>query len=126
MAQLIDATHILCSSKISREKLQLAQNLLCSFVQDFEILYGESNMYFNIHLLLHLTDCVRFIGPLFAYSNYSFEDNIGHLVKLHKGTTDVASQISEKYILEKIFFITSVYRRLLSNFMVKLMAEINL
>lgn len=58
-------------------------------------------MVFNVHLLQHLPDCVRLIGPLFAYSNYCFEDNIGHLVELHKGTTDVASQISEKYILEK-------------------------
>lgn len=101
MAQLIDATHILCSTTISHEKLQEANRLLCSFVDEFEILYGEQRMVFNVHLLAHLADCVRFIGPLYAYSNYNFEDHIGHLVSLHKGTTDVAHQISEKYLLEK-------------------------
>lgn len=82
LAQLIDATHILCGSKISFERLREARTLLSSFVDNFEPLYGESNMVFNIHLLTHLADCVRFIGPLFAYSNYNFEDQIGHLVSL--------------------------------------------
>lgn len=45
--------------------------------------------------------CVKCIGPLFSYSNYCFEDNIGYLLSLHKGTTDVSSQICEKYIMQK-------------------------
>lgn len=40
-------------------------------------------------------------GPLFTYSNYCMEDNVGHMVTHVKGTTDVATQISTKYILEK-------------------------
>lgn len=58
-------------------------------------------MVFNIHLAKHLTDCVKFLGPLFAYSNYCFEDNIGHLISLKNGTTDVATQICGKYIMGK-------------------------
>lgn len=100
----MDATHILCSSEISLERLQYAETLLSSFVDDFEEIYGESNMVFNVHLLSHLADCVRHIGPLFAYSNYSFEDNIGHLVSLHKGTTDVSTQICKKYLMERNLF----------------------
>lgn len=72
-----------------------------SFVEDFEIIYGEKNMVINIHLLTHLSNCVRLNGPLYTYSNYCFEDHIGHLVSLKNGTTDIATQISEKYILEK-------------------------
>lgn len=104
MAQLIDAIHILCGENIECEKLQLADQLLHSFVDNFELLYGESQMVFNVHLLKHLANCVRNIGPLFTYSNYHFEDNIGHLVSFHKGTTDVADQICEKYLLEKNMF----------------------
>lgn len=48
-----------------------------------------------------MVDCVKFLGPLFAYSNYCFEDHIGHLISLQKGTTDVATQICGKYIMEK-------------------------
>lgn len=104
LAKLVNATHILCSSKISAEGLEEANQLLLTFVDDFENLYGESQMVFNVHLLTHLTDCVKSIGPLCTYSNYHFEDQIGHLIGLHKGTTDVTSQISEKYLLEKNLF----------------------
>lgn len=61
-------------------------------------------MVFNVHLLKHLADCVKFIGPLPCYSNYHFEDQIGRLISLHKGTTDVTTQICEKYLLEKNLF----------------------
>lgn len=104
MAKLVDATHILCSTHISLDKIYEAEQLLYSFCDDFEILYGEFNAVFNVHLLRHIAECVRNIGPLFAYSNYHFEDQIGHLVSLHKGTTDVATQICEKYLLERNLF----------------------
>lgn len=104
LAKLIDAVHILCSSKITFEQLQTAKQHLHSFVDEFEMLYGESNMVFNVHLLRHLADCVKFIGPLPCYSNYHFEDQIGHLISLHKGTTDITTQICEKYLLEKNLF----------------------
>lgn len=104
MAKLVDATHILCGTRISFEKIDEANGLLTSFSDSFEDLYGEINSVSNVHILRHLADCVKFIGPLFAYSNYHFEDYIGHLVSLHKGTTDVTSQIAEKYLLEKNLF----------------------
>lgn len=104
MVKLVDATHILCSAHISLDEIDEAEQLLCSFCDDFEILYGEFNTVFNVHLLRHLAECVRNIGPLFTYSNYNFEDQIGHLVSLHKGTTDVATQICEKYLLEHNLF----------------------
>lgn len=104
LAKLIDAVHILCGSKISFAQLKEAKLLLQSFVDEFEQFYGESRMVFNIHLLTHLAECVKFIGPLPCYSNYHFEDYIGRLVALHKGTTDVSTQICEKYLLEKHLF----------------------
>lgn len=84
--------------------LERAERILFSFVDNFEILYGEINTVFNIHIARHLADCVRSIGPLSTYSNYCFEDRIGHLVSLQKGTTDVATQVCEKYLLEKNLF----------------------
>lgn len=101
---LISAIHILTNENTSLQKLEHAEQLLTTFVKEFVSLYGATNFVFNIHLLLHLPNCVRFIGPLFTYSNYCFEDHIGHLLSLQKGTTDVASQISEKYIMQKNVF----------------------
>lgn len=101
LSQLIDAIHILCSNRITSRDLETAERMLTSFIENFEIFYGESNVVFNVHLARHLIDCVKFLGPLFTYSNYCFEDHIGHLLSLQKGTTDVAIQICEKYIMEK-------------------------
>lgn len=101
LAQLVDAIHILSGNSISMRNLELAKQLLISFAENFERLYGETNTVFNVHMVRHLADCVKFIGPLFAYSNYCFEDHIGHLVSIHKGTTDVATQICNKYLFEK-------------------------
>lgn len=101
LVKLIDAIHILSSDSITQTALNKAEHLLKSFVDEFEILYGECNMVYNVHQLLHLAECVKKNGPLFAYSNYPMEDNIGHLVSLVKGTTDVTSQICSRYMMEK-------------------------
>lgn len=93
--------HILRSSKITQPQLSRATELLQTFVNEYEVFYGESNMVFNVHQLLHLVDCVKHNGPLSLYSTYCMEDFIGHLVSLVHGTTDVAQQICEKYLLEK-------------------------
>lgn len=104
LAKLVDAVHITNSTSIDTNDLQKAEDSLISYVEEFELLYGESNMVYNVHQLLHICKCVKVNGPLFTYSNYSMEDNIGHLVSLVKGTTDVASQINTKYTLEKSLF----------------------
>lgn len=101
LSELIEAVHILCSKRITQNELQTAEQLLISFTNNYEILYGESNVVFNIHLARHLVDCVKLFGPLFTYSNYCFEDNIGHLIALQNGNTDVATQICGKYLIEK-------------------------
>lgn len=93
--------HILNSTRISEKRRKKANGLLKSFVDEFEELYGENNMVYNIHQLKHLGECVSRNGPLFAYSAYALEDYIGHLVSFVKGTTDVATQISSRYLLEK-------------------------
>lgn len=100
LLKLVEAIHILCSTKISEDDLDRADNLLKSFVEEYESLYGKENMVFNIHLLLHLVKCVRLNGPLFAYSNYHTEDLLGHLVDFVHGPTDVLSQITDRYLLE--------------------------
>lgn len=102
-AELVDAMHILSSTCINQNDLQKARQLLSNFAYNFELLYGEENMVFNVHLVHHLVDCVEFNGPLFAYSNNCFEDKIGNLVSSVKGTTDVTTQVCDRYMLEKHF-----------------------
>lgn len=101
LMKLVEATHILCSTQITSDQLDKADNLLQTFVQEFEDNYGGVNMVFNVHLLLHTVQCVRKSGPLFTYSNYAFEDNIGYLGKFVRGPTDPLYQITDRYLLKK-------------------------
>lgn len=105
LAKLVDATHILSSVYITKSDLKVAHNLLVSFVEEFEILYGKEHMVYNVHQLLHITECVKLNGSLFAYSNYANEDYIGHLVNFVQGTTDVTTQVCSRYILEKNLYV---------------------
>lgn len=100
-SKLVDAIHILCGTRISRVELIHAKQLLKEFVIEFEQVYKKKNMVFNIHLLLHLADSVQKNGPLYCYSNYGMEDNMGHLLAFVNGTNDVILQISEKYLMER-------------------------
>lgn len=84
--------YLLLQCSISREDIILAQKYITEFVLNYEKFYGADHMTYNVHLLLHLPDCVLENGPLWAYSNFHFESNNGALKKLVCGTSDVVHQ----------------------------------
>lgn len=94
---LVTAIFILSQDLITKQDLDLASNYLLVYVLDFQRLYGEKHMTFNVHVLLHKPKCVKKLGPLFAFSAFPFESGQGHLVRLVKGTRFVAQQIAKKY-----------------------------
>lgn len=79
--------------------MKKADKLLKKFHLRFNSLYGTQQMVYNVHLISHLADCVRNCGPLWAYSNFAFEDYNGVLKDYINGTTDVEKQITSKYSL---------------------------
>lgn len=84
--------------------------LLLDFMFRFQMLYGESQMTFNIHLLSHLTKSVKLWGPLWAHSAFPFESANGKLLALVKGTKGVANQIVNKFLLfQSIPYFSSKY-----------------
>lgn len=95
---LVSAVYILLQDKISSPELWQAAGYLKAYVCEFQHLYGEVHMNFNVHLLLHLCRCVAMFGPLWTFSAFCFEAGNGRLVKLVRGTRYVAKQIAEKYV----------------------------
>lgn len=95
------AIYILLKSEITNQDLIDATTHLKSFVRDFEMFFGKSNMVMNVHLLTHIVESVRFLGPLWAQSAFAFERNNGCLLKSVCGTRDVLDQMSGKYLLKK-------------------------
>ena len=54
---------------------------------------GEEYMTMNVHLLLHLLDTVKRLGPLWGHSCFPFESLNGYLLTLFHGTTHVDKQV---------------------------------
>lgn len=97
-AKYVDAYHILNSNHITPELFEKAERLLNMFVFEFEDLYGGKNLVINVHMTKHISKCVLKNGPLCCYI---MEDNIGYLVSLIHGTTDIIKQCTQKYLLAK-------------------------
>ena len=58
-------------------------------------MYGDRYMTCNVHQLLHLPEMVHQMGPLWAYSCFSFENANGSVLKYFNGTQNVDFQIVE-------------------------------
>lgn len=55
----------------------------------------------NTHLLIHITESVRHLGPLWSQTTFSFETNNSTLVKSVKGSHNVIRQIAGTYVQRK-------------------------
>ncbi|KAK3910803.1 hypothetical protein KUF71_004291 [Frankliniella fusca] len=90
---------LLNPNSISEDDLKESEIHLTRFVGEFEGLYGVNNMSHNLHMCLHLTHCVRLLGPLWAVSCFNFEDINGRILNLIHGTRHVGLQIHSKLSL---------------------------
>ena len=70
------ASRILCQMSVTKDEIELADNLLLKFCRQVESLYGKSVIKPNMHLHCHLKQCLLDYGPvhtfwLFAYERYN-------------------------------------------------------
>lgn len=93
--------YILLKSVIKNKDLAQAEKNLMEFVHEYEIIYGNREMVMNVHLVSHIVESVKYLGPLWTQSAFPFEKNNGILLKSVRGTTDVLEQMSNKYLLKR-------------------------
>lgn len=96
-AKFVTAIWLLVQSKIEFVEIDAAECLIRSYTIEYQNTYGERFMTYNVHTLEHLAECVRNLGPLWAYSNFPFENNNGKLASYVKSPKGVLQQISNKY-----------------------------
>lgn len=99
---LSSSIYSLLKPTIEYAELDMIHGNLKQFVHDYQLYYGKLSMTMNIHCLLHLVDCVRHYGPLWAYSMFPFESFNGLLKTLIPAPTDVLHQITTRYVCAKI------------------------
>lgn len=83
----------LLKQSISRGELQEAHTYLKLFFAKAPVLYGNQFQTFNVHQLLHLSEVVDDLGPLWSNSCFPFEDYNGDQRDLFHGTKNVDGQI---------------------------------
>lgn len=89
---------ILCMDDTSEEMINYAEKLLKNFNETFTILYGEENVSFNIHALLHLPNDVRRHGPLDSFSVFRFENFLQKIKSFIHKPQETLSQLHRRYI----------------------------
>lgn len=83
---------------ITMREMNIADLMLKRFVIEYETFYSKSSMTMNVHCLLHLTECVKNLGPLWAYSMFSFEPYNGSLKKYGQAPNNVVHQVVESIV----------------------------
>ena len=75
----------------------MSSNALQVFVKSIMgDIYGEQCCtYNNVHLLLHLTPSVRYLGPLWAMSMFKFEGYNMTILNSYDGSNSVGLQIAK-------------------------------
>lgn len=76
--------------------------MLQNFVARAERLYGQACMTFNVHLLLHLSNSVRNLGPLWAHSAFVFEGGNGAITRCVTAAKGIPRQIVERVAMSQL------------------------
>lgn len=80
--------------------IDLAENLLNDFVETFPYVYGEHKISYNVHNLLHISQCVREYGNLSNFSAYKCENYLQDLKKMIGKPNQILQQLNKR-IMER-------------------------
>lgn len=87
------------SSKILNDTLNYyADQLLHYFVKHFGRLYGQENLSFNVHGLLHLANDCKNHGPVDLFSAFKFENQLQVIKKLVRSSNCPLQQVHRRLV----------------------------
>lgn len=87
---------------LTKEALQSAHALLLEFCNKFVELYGSEHCTPNMHLHLHLRECLLDCGPAYATWCFSFERFNGILESFHTNHKEVELQVMKKFTQKQL------------------------
>lgn len=59
----------------------MAEEMLTDYVKHYPNFFGSNNVSYNIHNLLHISDCARQFGHIDEFSAYKYENCMQFLSK---------------------------------------------
>lgn len=90
------AVTILCSKTLIASYLHIAKQAIVQFVKQSAIIYGPCFVVYNVHSLLHICKDVEKYGPLESFSCFPFENYLGKIKRLVRGTRLPLQQIANR------------------------------
>ena len=96
-----NACRILCSRIITTSNVRTAHGFLTLFCKKFEEIYGKAACTINLHLHLHLEDCLLDYGPVHGMWCFAFERFNGLLGAYHTNNKNIEEQIVKKFLLHQ-------------------------
>ena len=94
----VRACSLLSRRVISKNDITTADLLLLNFCEKHELLYGKETCTPNLHLHLHLKDCLLDYGPSHTFWCFAFERVNGILGSFHTNKKAAETQIMRKFI----------------------------
>ena len=108
---LLEGLSLLNSTSISAQDIGQSSLLLTQFLVQMPDLYSKRNCGFNFHLLLHLPEKVKYIGPMWQTSLFANESYNSVILNCYrKGSKGIVIQIAER--LQWLHSISKMYTRL--------------
>lgn len=97
----VRACSILRSRIIKRSDITSAHLYLSEFCKGFERLYSADSCTPNMHLHLHLKDCLLDYGPVHSFWCYAFERYNGVLGAMHTNRKSIECQLMMRFCREQ-------------------------
>lgn len=94
----VRASSLLSTRIISTAAINDAHQFLVAFSKQFCLLYGKDACTPNMHMSLHLKQCLEDYGPLHSFWCYAFERCNG---KYHTNNQSIESQIMKKFLRDQ-------------------------
>ena len=80
-----------------------ADALLNKFCLKFVKLYGQEHCNINMHLHLHLAECIFDFGPVYAFWLFAFQRMNGVLEAYHTNNRNISVQLANRFLDSRVF-----------------------
>lgn len=97
----VRACCLICNRIITPQTIEQIDQYLVQFCKRFEQLYGAEACTPNMHLHLHLKECLENYGPVHGFWCFGFERFNGFLGRYHTNNQAIEVQIMKKFLREK-------------------------
>ena len=88
----------LCTPSISLVDLNFVEDQILVFCKQYENIYGQEYLTMNMHLLCHLTDCIRDHGPIYSFWLFPMERMNGILGSFQTNNRNIELQVMRKIV----------------------------